>query len=260
VTATVARNDRRAVDLSGTDPEIAAERLRRKRELALAFRMFGKLGFSEGLAGHITVRDPENPHWFWVNPYGTSFSEITVSDLLLVDHEGLILAGDKPLNQAAFCIHSQVHAARPDVVAAAHSHSLHGKAFAALGVPLDPITQDACAFFEDHGLYTEYGGVVTDLEEGKRIAQALGGHKAAILRNHGLITVGGSVAEAAWWFITMERSCQAQLLAMAAGTPLHIEPEVARQVHSVIGTPQAGRATFPTLRHLVPAPDEQIWA
>jgi ribulose-5-phosphate 4-epimerase/fuculose-1-phosphate aldolase len=240
--------------------DIAAERLRRRRELALALRLFGRLGFSEGLAGHITVRDPEDPQWFWVNPYGMNFNDITVSDLLLVDHEGTVLAGDGPLNQAAFCIHSQVHAARPDVLAAAHAHSLHGKAFASLGIPLDPITQDACAFFEDHGLYTEYGGVVTDLEEGRRIAAALGPHKAAILRNHGLITVGGTVGEAAWWFITMERSCQAQLLAMAAGTPLMIDDEVARQVHATIGGPRSGNLTFTSLRHVVPATDEEIWA
>ena len=132
---------------------------------------------------------------------------------------GTVVDGNWPVNAAAFAIHSQVHAARPDVVAAAHSHSLHGKAWSAFGRLLDPITQDACAFFEDHGLFDDFTGVVLDAEEGKRIAHALGDNKAVILRNHGLLTVGQSVDEAAWWFITMERSCQAQLLAEAAGTP-----------------------------------------
>ena len=103
------------------------------------------------------------------------------------------------------------------MVAAAHSHSTYGRALSALGQKLEPITQDVCAFYQDHGLFDDYTGVVTDLEEGKRIAAALGDTKAVILRNHGLLTVGDTVDAAAWWFITMERSCQVQLLAKAAG-------------------------------------------
>ena len=81
---------------------------------------------------------------------------------------------------------------------------------------LAPITQDACAFYEDHVVYDDYGGVVVELDEGRRIAQALGKAKAAILQNHGLLTTGGSVDEAVWWFACMDRCCQAQMLAMAA--------------------------------------------
>ncbi|HEX4249452.1 MAG TPA: class II aldolase/adducin family protein, partial [Pseudonocardia sp.] len=191
----------RALPTPPTFDSIPEERQYRKEQLAAGFRLFGRFGFSEGVAGHITVRDPENPEWFWVNPFGMSFNQIKASDLLLVDHSGEILHGDRPLNRAAFCIHSQVHKARPDALAAAHSHSLYGKAFASLGIPLDPITQDACAFFEDHGLYADFRGVVNQLDEGERIGRALGPHKAVILRNHGLLTVGRSVAEAVWWFI-----------------------------------------------------------
>ena len=218
----------------------AEERLNRKRELAAAFRVFGRFGFSEGVAGHITARDPEYPDRFWVNPFGMSFSQIKVSDLILVDHTGEVVEGDRPVNRAAFCIHSEVHKARPDAVAAAHAHSLHGKAFSSLGIRLDPLTQDACAFFEDHGIYDDFRGVVNQLDEGERIGRALGPYKAVILRNHGLLTVGRSVAEAVWWFITMERSCQAQLLAMAAGKPIHIDRETALQVRAETGGHQAG--------------------
>jgi ribulose-5-phosphate 4-epimerase/fuculose-1-phosphate aldolase len=172
---------------------IAEERLHRKQRLAAAFRIFGRLGFDEGVAGHITARDPEHADQFWVNPFGMSFKQIRVRDLIMVDHTGKVLEGSWPVNPAAFAIHSQVHAARPDVVAAAHSHSVHGKAFASLHRPLRPLTQDACIFFEDHGVYFDFGGVANDPEEGKRIAFALGDHKAAILANHGLITVGQSV-------------------------------------------------------------------
>ncbi|MFF9011608.1 class II aldolase/adducin family protein [Streptomyces sp. NPDC014870] len=219
---------------------VEAERRYRKEQLAAGFRLFGRFGFSEGVAGHITVRDPENPDAFWVNPFGMSFSQIKASDLILVDHEGTVLVGNRPVNRAAFVIHSQVHAARPDAVAAAHSHSLHGKAFSSLGIPLAPITQDACAFFEDHGIYDDYRGVVNELDEGERVAKALAGYKAVILKNHGLLTVGQSVAEAVWWFVTMERSCQAQLLAMAAGTPQLIDRETALITRGQVGTHLAG--------------------
>jgi ribulose-5-phosphate 4-epimerase/fuculose-1-phosphate aldolase len=223
---------------------VDAERLVRKQELAAAFRLFARFGFSEGVAGHITARDPGNPSAFWVNSFGMSFSQIRVSDLILVDHDGNLLEGKRPVNTAAFCIHSEVHRARADVVAAAHTHSVHGKAFSSLGIPLDPITQDACAFYDDHGLYADYSGVVNDTEEGRRIGVALGDAKAVILRNHGLLTVGASVAEAAWYFITMERSCQAQLLAMAAGEPTLIDPGTARMVREQISGPLAGWFQF----------------
>ena len=166
--------------------------------MAAAFRLFDRFGFNEGVAGHLTARDPERPDCFWVNPFGLSFGLIRASDLILVNHEGEVVEGDWPVNMAAFAIHSQVHAARPDVQAAAHTHSKAGRAWSTLGRLLDPITQDACSFFEDHGLFDDYTGVVIDVEEGKRIAHALGDNKAAILRNHGMLTVGHSVDEAAW--------------------------------------------------------------
>jgi ribulose-5-phosphate 4-epimerase/fuculose-1-phosphate aldolase len=238
---------------------IEQERLHRKQELAAAFRIFGRFGFSEGVAGHITARDPEHLNRFWVNPFGMNFSQIKVSDLILVDHEGNVVVGDRPVKRAAFCIHSQVHLARPDVVAAAHAHSLHGKAFSSLGILLDPLTQDACAFFEDHGLYEDYRGIVNDIEEGKRISVALGGSKAVILANHGLLTVGESVAEAAWWFVTMERSCQAQLLAMAAGKPKLIDRETALITRGQLGIPIAGQFQFSPLWDHIAATDPDLF-
>lgn len=226
--------------LPQTFATLEEERQHRKERLTVALRTFGKFGFEEGVAGHITARDPEHTDHFWVNPFGMSFKHIRVSDLILVNHEGKVVQGRYPVNEAAFAIHSQVHQARPDVVAAAHSHSTHGRALAALGQKLEPITQDACAFYQDHGLFDDYTGVVTDLEEGKRIAAALGSHKAVILRNHGLLTVGDTVDAAAWWFITMERSAQVQLLAKAAGTPVLIEHENAVLTAGQIGNDLVG--------------------
>ena len=176
-----------------------------------------------------------------------SFRQIRVKDLLLVDHEGEVVEGTWPLNQAAFVIHSQIHAARPDVVSAAHAHSVHGKAWSSLKRPLDPLTQDACAFYGDHVVFEDYAGAVLDAEEGKRIAHALAGNKAAILANHGLLTVGQTVDEAAWWFVTMERTCQAQLLAEAAGTPVAIGREVAETTYRQTGTRRVGWSQFQPL-------------
>jgi ribulose-5-phosphate 4-epimerase/fuculose-1-phosphate aldolase len=226
---------------------VADERLHRKERLAAAFRLFGKFGFDEGVAGHITARDPELLDHFWVNPFGMNFKQIRVSDLLLVDRNGDVVEGTWPVNQAAFAIHSQVHEARPDVISAAHAHSLHGKAWSSLRRLLDPLTQDSCAFYDDHSLFDDFTGVVLDVEEGKRIAHALGEHKAVILANHGLLTVGHSVDEAAWWFITMERTCQAQLLAEAAGAPYQIDPEMAELTAGQVGQHLAGWMGFQPL-------------
>ena len=223
------------------------ERTHMKQRMAAAFRLFDRFGFNEGVAGHLTGRDPEHPELFWVNPFGLSFGLIRASDLILVDDQGQVVEGDWPVNTAAFAIHSQIHAARPDVNAAAHTHSPYGRAFSTLGKTLAPITQDACAFYDDHALFDDYTGVVLDTEEGKRIAHALGAGKAAILRNHGLLTVGQTVDEAAWWFITMERSCHVQLMADAAGDPVVIDDECAALTRSQVGSNLAGWFSFQPL-------------
>ncbi|MGI8755101.1 MAG: class II aldolase/adducin family protein [Acidimicrobiales bacterium] len=229
------RSPRQPVERSVDD-----ERLWRKQRLALAFRIFGRLGFDEGVAGHITARDPGDPERFWVNPFGMSFKQITVDDLICVDHNGAVVEGTWPVNAAAFAIHAAIHAARPDVVAAAHSHSRFGRAFSTLGQTLTSITQDSCIFHDDHVLFDDYTGVVNDPEEGKRIAHALADTKAAILRNHGILTVGQSVEETVFWYVTMERTCEVELLARAAGEPRAIDEEVATATHAQVGSNLAG--------------------
>lgn len=228
--------------------DVAAERLHRKQRLAAAFRIFARYGFDEGLAGHITARDPELLDHFWVNPLGMGFGKIRVRDLLLVNDRGEVVEGSWPLNRAAFAIHSQIHATRPDVAAAAHSHSMYGKTWSTLRRPLDPLTQDSCAFYGDHAVFDDYTGAVFEVEEGQRIAEALGSHKAVILANHGLLTVGTtSVDEAAWWFIAMERACKVQVLAEAAGNPLPIGPEAAAIAATQTGGAYAGWWAFQPL-------------
>ena len=211
------------------------ERLYRKQHLAAAFRIFADRGFDEGVAGHMyvplappksphsitnpvrsSVRDPILTDHFWLNPLSTHFSQITVSDLILVNEAGDVVIGDEPINAAAFAIHSEIHKARPDVHAACHAHSVYGKAWSVFGKELDMMTQDSLRFYKSHAVYEQFGGVVLDREEGRRIAKCLGEGKAVILQNHGLLTVGGSVDEAAFWFLSLDKTCQAQLLADAA--------------------------------------------
>ncbi len=235
------------------------ERRHRKVHLAGAFRLFARFGFDEGVAGHITVRDPEHQHWFWVNPFGMHFSQIRASDLVLVNEQGEVIEGNHHVNTAAFAIHSRVHAARPDTVAAAHAHSVHGKAWASLGRLLEPITQDACAFYDDHALFDDFTGVVYETAEGDRIAQALGHRKAVILRNHGLLTVGETVDEAAWWFITMERSCQVQLMAEAAGKPILISREHALTTRSQVAGPFNGWFQYQPMWKMISAQEPDLF-
>jgi ribulose-5-phosphate 4-epimerase/fuculose-1-phosphate aldolase len=225
----------------------AARRTHQKQRLAAAFRLFARFGYDEGVAGHITVRDPEQPDHFWVNPFGMYFGHIRASDLILVNAEGEVVKGRALVNRAAFAIHSRVHAARPDVIAAAHSHSIYGRTWSTLGRLLDPLTQDACAFYDDHALFDDYTGVVLDTSEGDRIGATLGKRKAAILRNHGLLTVGHSVDSAAFWFISMDRCCHSQLMAEAAGEPLLIRDDMARKTHGQVGTEAAGWLGFQPL-------------
>jgi ribulose-5-phosphate 4-epimerase/fuculose-1-phosphate aldolase len=163
------------------------------------------------------------------------------------------------VNRAAFAIHAAVHEARPEVMAAAHSHSLYGKTLSATGQRLEPLTQDSCAFYDDHALFDDYTGVVNDPQEGKRIAAALGSNKAVILRNHGLLTAGTSVDSAVWWFITMERSAQAQLIAKAAGTTVSIDERQAEITHDQVGTEEIGWLMFQPLLDQVSRSDPDLF-
>lgn len=224
------------VPVPPTFDDPATERTYVKQRLAVAFRIFAHFGFDDGLAGHITVRDPGHTDRFWVNPVGIHFSKIRASDLVLVSHEGEVLEGAALVNRAAFAIHSSVHQARPDVQAVAHAHSRFGRAFSTLGRLLDPISQDACVFFENHAVYDSFHGVVEETTEGERIAAALGDHAAAILQNHGLLTVGRSVDIACNLFVQMERCCETQILAASSGTPTLVPREVALNTRSFNGS------------------------
>lgn len=233
------------IDLPPTFDDVADERRYRKQRLAGALRIIGKLGFAEGVAGHITARDPEFPDHFWVNPFGRSFRQMTVEDLILVDPAGDVVSGSRPVNAAAYAIHHAIHEARPEVVCAVHTHTIYGKAFAATDLPLKMLTQDACMFLDDWVRHHDGGGaIVVGPEEAKSLAASLGDRKALIHQHHGLLTVGETVDEAAWWFMALERACQVQLIAEAAGDVTEVPAEYARFTYDQSGFALAGWFQF----------------
>ncbi|KAJ8119706.1 hypothetical protein ONZ43_g3402 [Nemania bipapillata] len=189
--------------------------------MAGAFRVFARKGFTEGTSGHISVRDPVDPTTFWINPLGKHFGMLKASDMVQIDEHGQVIGGNKTaVNAAGFMIHSAIHKARPDIHAACHTHSPAGKAWSAFGRPLDMINQDSCNFYGIQAVYEAFGGVVLGAEEGVRIAEALGPKgRAIVLQNHGLLTAGGTVDEAAYLFTCMERTCEVQLMVEGAGLP-----------------------------------------
>jgi len=209
--------------------------------MAAVFRNWARMGFTEGISGHISVRDPEHEDCIWMNPVGKHFGLLNAGDMLCIQiTSGRIVGGNKvsgqrqaytdakafkntnmlqnrPYNLPGFYIHSEIHKARPDVHSICHAHTIAGRAWCAFGKPLDMIQQDICDLYRVLAVDTEYAGLVTAEEEGRQIARALGPKsKAAMLINHGLITVGSTVDEASFLFGLLDRSCEMQLKVEAA--------------------------------------------
>lgn len=221
-----------------------------KERLVGACRAFALQGFGYGFAGHLTVRDPEDASLYWTNPMAVHFSQVKVSNLILADHQGKVVEGRHAINRAGFVLHAAVHEAHPDIVAMCHAHTVYGTAFAALGKKLDPISQDAAAFFEDHVVIgDEAGQVAVEVKAGHKVADAFQGVKAAIHQNHGLLTASRhSIESAAFWFIALERCCQQQLAVEATGiTPRLVTPDRARYSREHVGSDYIGWLHFQTI-------------
>lgn len=171
---------------------------------------------------------------------GVHFALLKASDMVHIDEAGQVIGGNRTaVNAAGFMIHSAIHKARPDINAACHTHSKYGKAWSTFGRPLDIINQDGCMFWNNHGVYSSFGGVALQDEEGVRIAQSLGPtHRAVILQNHGILTAGGTVDEAAYLYTLMERTCEIQLLAEATGLEKKlVSEEEAEYTYKYTGDP-----------------------
>lgn len=203
----------------------AEARQHRKERLAAAFRIFGKLGFDEGVMGHISARDPEYPEHFWINPFGLSFDLIRASDLLCVNFQGELISGEGYRHIGGLPLHAALLAGNPSLVSAIHTHSPYGKIWASSGRLLEPLSNEAAVFHGHHAIYDSFAG-----GEGANLVTALGDGRALVMKNHGILTVGQSVDEAAYLFVSLERVCREQIYARLLGTPQAIEPARADEI------------------------------
>jgi ribulose-5-phosphate 4-epimerase/fuculose-1-phosphate aldolase len=217
---------------------------RTRVDLAACYRLCDLYGMSDMIYTHITARVPDSPAHFLINPNGMLFGEITASSLLKVSVEGEILyKPDLPygLHPAGFTIHSAIYRARPDAMAAMHTHTVAGMAVSALQCGLLPLTQTATRFY-GRIAYHDFRGPERDPAERESLARSLGPLNYCILRNHGLLTLGESVPEAFIAMWGLERACQAQLAAMACNTPLNVPaPEVVEKSCAMYEPPNSRR-------------------
>jgi ribulose-5-phosphate 4-epimerase/fuculose-1-phosphate aldolase len=192
--------------------EFEAERTKRKREVALGYRIFSSLRWGDLGDGHITARDPELPDHMWLLRFPCGFERATVHDLVLVRPDGSTTDGTE-INMTAYNIHHPIHEARPDVIGVAHTHTPFGTPFSATGRPLEAITQEACTFHDRWAFFDDEEVQILNRNGGERIADALGDKQVGILRSHGLISTGDSVGETIAAFVTLERVTEALIKA-----------------------------------------------
>lgn len=207
--------------------QISPEEWETRCDLAGLYRLVAHFRMTDLIDTHISARVPNEPDHFLINRYGVLFHEMRASDLVKVDHDGHVVdprLGPDSVNRAGFNIHSAIHAARPDVNCVVHTHTAAGIAVSAQEDGLLPISQHALKYYRRLG-YHDYEGIALNPDERSRLVRDLGSHQAMILRNHGLLAVGGSVAEAFNQLYFLERACQAQVQALAGGQPLRFPPE-----------------------------------
>ena len=207
---------------------IGAEEWQVRCDLAALYRLVAHFRMTDFIYTHISARLPGPEHQFLINQYGVLFHEMRASDLVKIDLEGRIIGQDEQLsrrvNAAGFTIHSAIHAARPDLSCVVHTHTAAGIAVSAQKHGLLPISQHAM-MFHGHLAYHDYEGIALELDERERLVADLGQHQAMILRNHGLLVAGRSIAEAFLLIYYLERACQAQIQALAGGAELIIPSE-----------------------------------
>lgn len=225
--------------------KVSPEEWQTRIDLAACYRLVALHGMNDLIYNHITAGVPDEPGHFLINPYGYAYEEVTASSLVKIDFEGnVILDSDTGygINQAGFVIHSAIHRAREDVTCVIHTHSAAGMAVSVLACGLLPLTQNAMFFGSVS--YHDYEGPAIDLEEQARLVADLGDNAAMILRNHGLLTVGGTVCEAFVVMHWLERACQAQTMAMACNAELTIPaPDVVKLTGERYGKGQRRKIT-----------------
>ena len=205
-------------------------------DLAACFRMAARLGMSEGICNHLSATVPGHEDLFLVNPYGLGFHEIRASQLLICDFDGRVLAGEGEAEATAFYIHGPLHKRLPRARAAFHTHMPNATALAMLeGPPLAWAGQTALKFYGRTAVDEEYGGLALDDAEGDRIAASIGDADVVFMKNHGVMVIGRTIAEAWDDLYYLERACEAQRLAESTGRRLKpIPPELAQRTYDQI--------------------------
>lgn len=224
-------------------------------DLACAYRLAHHFGMDDLVWNHISARVPGREEHFLLNPLGLGYDEITASGLVKIDLQGNVIEGGPEINFTGFVIHGAIHAARHDIGCVMHTHTPGGLAVSALKEGLLPIVQDAFPFYRRIA-YHDYEGISVDTDECARLAASLGDKKAMILRNHGLLTCGATVAEA---FVTMyylEKACRAQLAALQTGREIHLPDEaVMERSAQQAGRFAAGKYEWPALMRMMERKD-----
>jgi len=223
------------------------EREHRKRRLVAGCRAFAMHNFDYGMAGHISVRDPEQTNLYWTNPMAVHFSQVNMSNLILADHNGQVVEGDYAINRAGFVVHASVHEAHPDIVAMCHAHTPHGTAWCSMGRPIEPYNQDAACFYQNHAVVADDGGAVTVFtDQGQGVVDAFSNNRAVLHQNHGILTASRhSVDDAVFWFIAMDRCCHVQLLLEGSSTkPALMDEAAALHSASHVGSDYLGWLHF----------------
>lgn len=227
-------------------PDCSPEEWQLRVELAAVYRLVDHFGWSELIWTHNTVRVPGHEHEFLINPYGLRFDEVTASNLVKVDWQGNILAGAPgvEINPAGFIIHSAIHMARPDIRCIVHTHTLAGMAVAALECGVLPVSMYALGYFEQVA-YHDFEGPSVDADERARLGADLGEKQVMVMRNHGLLACGETIAQAFVRMFRLERACQVQLAAQATGGKLVIPPrevcELSRERSDAFLSTEGGR-------------------
>ncbi|TCK29149.1 ribulose-5-phosphate 4-epimerase/fuculose-1-phosphate aldolase [Ancylobacter aquaticus] len=210
--------------VASLSPDMSAAEWQQRVELAACYRLLAHFRMTDLIYTHCTVRVPGEPGRFLINPYGYRWEEITASSLVKIDVDGNKV-GESParVNPAGFTIHSAVHMARHDAACVIHTHTRAGMAVASLKEGLLPLNQIALQFYGRLGLH-DYEGIALDLDERERIIADLGTTCGLLLRNHGLLTVGRSVAEAFNLMFYLERACEVQVATLSMGREIVLPP------------------------------------
>jgi ribulose-5-phosphate 4-epimerase/fuculose-1-phosphate aldolase len=203
-------------------PRFSAEEWKARQELACAYRVFDHFGWHGLIFNHITLRVPGTKSHFLINPYGLMYREVNASNLVKIDVDGNILGeSDYPVNRAGFVIHSALHMARPDAHAIMHTHTTEGVAVGAQEQGLLPLSMGAIGM-QGHIAYHEYEGISLDTDERDRLIKDLGDKNILILRNHGVLTCGATIADAFMRMRGLQAACEIQVATIAGGAKLHM--------------------------------------